>query len=55
LAEGLNKARQLNGQTDAKGFYLMATPFPMGGTVSQPNSDGFWAKLAVNTGMNFLR
>jgi hypothetical protein len=55
LAYGLNRARQLNGKTDAKGYYLMATPFTLGGTVSKPDSSEFWRNLTLNTGANFLR
>ncbi len=55
LANGLNKARQLSGQTDAKGYYLMATPFTMGGTLSKPDSSAFWKNLTLNTGAGFLR
>ncbi|MCX6953825.1 MAG: hypothetical protein NTV51_16880 [Verrucomicrobia bacterium] len=55
LAEGLNKARQLSGKTDEKGYYLMATPFTLGGTVSKPDSSSFWKNLTLNTGAGFLR
>lgn len=55
LANGLNKARQLTGKTDAQGYYLMATPFKMGGTVSAPDSSAFWKNLTLNTGAGFLR
>ncbi|MBI5766259.1 MAG: hypothetical protein HZA93_00570 [Verrucomicrobia bacterium] len=55
LAQGLNKARQLSGKTDPKGYYLMATPFTLGGTVSKPDSSEFWKNLTLNTGANFLR
>jgi hypothetical protein len=55
LANGLNKARQLNGQTDNKGYYLMATPFTMGGTVGKPDASEFWKALTLNTAGGFLR
>ena len=55
LANGLSQARQLSGQTDAQGYYLMATPFTMGGTVSEPDSSAFWRNLTLNTGAGFLR
>jgi len=54
IANGLNRARQLTGKTDAKGYYLMATPFTLGGTVSQPDSSAFWKNLTLNTGASFL-
>ena len=55
LANALNQARQLNGQTDAKGYYLMATPFALRGTVEKPDSSDFWKNLTLNTGAGFLR
>lgn len=55
LASGLNQARQLSGQTDSQGYYLMATPFTMRGTVSEPDSSAFWKNLTFNTGAGFLR
>ncbi len=55
LANGLNQARQLDGKTDAKGYYLMATPFALGGTVEKPDSSDFWKNLTLNTAGGFLR
>ena len=55
LANGLNQARQLNGQTDDKGYYLMATPFTLAGTVEKPDSSDFWKNLTLNTAGGFLR
>jgi hypothetical protein len=55
LANGLNRARQLTGKTDAQGYYLMATPFTLGGTLSKPDSSAFWKHLTLNTGAGFLR
>lgn len=55
LAEGLNRAKQLDGRQDDKGYYMMTTPFTLSGTVSKPDSTEFWAKLLVNTGAGFLR
>ena len=54
LANGLNQARQLNGQTDDKGYYLMATPFTLAGTVEKPDSSDFWKNLTLNTAGSFL-
>ena len=55
LANGLNQARQLDGKTDGKGYYLMATPFALGGTVEKPDSSDFWKNLTLNTAGGFLR
>jgi hypothetical protein len=55
LANGLNRARQLNGNTDDRGYYLMATPFTLGGTVGKPDSSDFWKNLTLNTAGGFLR
>ena len=55
LANGLNQARQLDGKTDAKGYYPMATPFVLGGTVEKPDSSDFWKNLTLNTASGFLR
>ena len=55
LANGLNQARQLDGKTDAKGYYLMATPFALAGTVEKPDSSDFWKNLTLNTASGFLR
>ena len=55
LANGLNRARQLSGRQDDKGYYLMATPFTLGGTVEKPDSSDFWKNLTINTGAGFLR
>jgi hypothetical protein len=55
LANALNAAHQLSGKTDEKGYYTMATPFTMGGTVDKPDSSEFWKNLTVNTGASFLR
>lgn len=55
LANGLNKARQLNGKTDSQGYYLMATPFTLRGTLSKTDSSDFWRNLTLNTGASFLR
>jgi|GEM_PF-5355425 len=55
LANGLNQARQLDGKTDAKGYYLMATPFALAGTVEKPDSSDFWKNLTLNTAGGFLR
>ena len=55
LANGLNQARQLDGKTDAKGFYLMATPFALAGTVEKPDPSDFWKNLTLNTAGGFLR
>jgi hypothetical protein len=55
LANALNQARQLNGKTDDKGYYLMATPFALSGTVEKPDSSDFWKNLTVNTAGGFLR
>jgi hypothetical protein len=55
LANGLNQARQLSGKTDNKGYYLMATPFTLAGTVEKPDSSDFWKNLTLNTAGGFLR
>ena len=55
LANGLNRARQLNGTTDDRGYYLMATPFTLSGTVGKPDSSDFWKNLTLNTAGGFLR
>jgi hypothetical protein len=55
LATGLNQARQLTGNKDAQGYYLMATPFSLGGTLSKPDSSEFWRKFTLNTAGGFLR
>ena len=55
LANGLNQARQLDGKTDDKGYYLMATPFALAGTVEKPDSSDFWKNLTLNTAGGFLR
>lgn len=55
LAHGLNRARQLNGNTDDRGYYLMATPFTVSGTVGKPDSSDFWKNLTLNTAGSFLR
>ncbi len=55
LANGLNQARQLSGKTDNKGYYLMATPFSLAGTVEKPDSSDFWKNLTLNTASGFLR
>ncbi len=55
LANALNEGRQLSGQTDAQGYYLMATPFTLAGTVEKPDSSDFWKNLTLNTASGFLR
>ncbi len=55
LANGLNRARQLSGKTDDKGYYLMATPFTLAGTVGKPDSSDFWKNLTLNTAVGALR
>lgn len=55
LANTLNEGRQLSGQTDAQGYYLMATPFTLAGTVEKPDSSDFWKNLTLNTAGGFLR
>jgi hypothetical protein len=55
LANGLNRARQLSGKTDDKGYYLMATPFTLAGTVGKPDSSDFWKNLTLNTAAGALR
>ncbi|MSU69038.1 MAG: hypothetical protein EXS40_10785 [Opitutaceae bacterium] len=55
LANGRNQARQLEGKTDAKGHYLMATPFALASTVEKPDSSDFWKNLTLNTASGFLR
>lgn len=55
VANLLNEARQLSGKTDEKGYYLMATPFTVGGTLDKPDMSEFWKTLASNTAGGFLR
>jgi hypothetical protein len=55
VAEALNKAKQLDGKKDNKDFYMMHTPFTLGGTVEKPDSTEFWKNITVNTAAAFMR
>jgi hypothetical protein len=55
VAEALNKAKQLDGKKDNKDFYMMHTPFTLGGIVEKPDSTEFWKSITVNTAPQFLR
>ena len=55
VAGALDKLHQLDGKKDPKGFYLMHTPFSLGGTVEKPDSSEFWKSITMNTASTFLR
>lgn len=55
VAGALDKLRQLDGKKDAKDFYMMHTPFSLGGTVEKPDSTEFWKSITLNTASTFLR